>query len=202
MYENFRNNFKQFVVITPQEISKVYPFFNAKNLVNWQKKGYLIKLRNNYYLLSETMIDEYKLYFIANKMYSPSYVSMESALNYHGIIPEGVYRIQSVSTRKTNLFDTKVGIFNYQTIKKELFFGYCLVDHETTTFKIASIEKAVLDFLYLRTDIRDYYSIKALRWNKDVLKGMDKILLQEYLNLFCSPVLNHRINLLKKYLDA
>jgi predicted transcriptional regulator of viral defense system len=96
---------------------------------------------------------------------------MESALNYHGIIPEGVYSVQSVSTRKTNKFTSKVGVFNYQTIKKELYFGYQLVTLELNTYRMASLEKAVLDFLYLRSDINDYESLEALRWNKEALMG-------------------------------
>jgi predicted transcriptional regulator of viral defense system len=200
MYENFRRNFENFIVISSKEIEKVYPHFDAKNLINWQKKDYLIKLRNKYYLLAENKITEEKLYNIANKIYYPSYVSMESALNYHNIIPEGVYSIQSVTTRKTNSFTTKVGIFNYQTIKKELYFGYLLI--KNNNFRMASKEKAILDFLYLRTDISDYESFEALRWNKDILKNLNNTLLSDYLNLYNSPTLNQKIKFLQQYTNA
>jgi len=200
MYEKFRRNFENFIVISSKEIEKVYPHFDAKNLINWQKKDYLIKLRNKYYLLAENKITEEKLYNIANKIYYPSYVSMESALNYHNIIPEGVYSIQSVTTRKTNSFTSKVGIFNYQTIKKELYFGYLLI--KNNNFRMASKEKAILDFLYLRTDISDYESFEALRWNKDILKSLNNTLLSDYLSLYNSPTLNQKIKFLQQYTNA
>jgi predicted transcriptional regulator of viral defense system len=169
MYEKFRQAFGTFVVISLKEIFKVFPDFDTKNLVNWQKKGYVIRLRNQYYMLSESKIDEDCLFYVSNKIYSPSYVSMESALDFYGVIPEGVYSIQGVSTRKTNTFSSKLGLFNYQSIRKELYFGYQLVKQGSATFRIASLEKGVLDFLYLRSDIDDYDSFEALRWNKDVL---------------------------------
>jgi len=49
MYEQFRQNFRHFVVISLQEIRKVFPDFDTKNLVNWQKKGYIIRLQNKFY---------------------------------------------------------------------------------------------------------------------------------------------------------
>ena len=202
MYQRFRQNLIELPVITLTEISKSFPDFDTKNLVNWQKKGYLIKLRNGYYLFSETATDEYRLFQIANKLYDPSYVSMESALNYYGIIPEAVYSIQSISTRKTTAFSNKLGTFNYRTIKKALYFGYHLVIHEATTFRMASREKAILDFLYLRPDISHYLSFEALRWNREELLLIDESKLQKYSELYDSPTLNKKLEFLKTYLHA
>jgi predicted transcriptional regulator of viral defense system len=202
MYQEFRQKFNDFSVISLQEIKKVFPFFDTKNLVNWQRKGYLIKLRNGYYLLSERKLNEFLLYQIANKLYEPSYVSMESALNYYSIIPEGVYKIFSVSTRKTETFTTKVGVFDYRTIKKTLYFGYQLVRTKDVIFKLATREKAVLDFLYLRPDIDDYLKFESLRWNRLELQRIDENVLHEYLTLYNSATLYKKLKFLKSYLNA
>jgi len=202
MYQQFRQSLVEFPVITLPEIRKSFPDFDTKNLINWQKKGYVIKLRNGYYLFSETKTDENRLFQIANKLYDPSYVSMESALNYYGIIPEAVYSVQSLSTRKTDEFTTTVGAFTYRTIKKVLYFGYHLIRDGATTFRMASREKSLLDFLYLRPDISDYPSFEALRWNHEALLMINESTLQDYLRFFNSPTLNKKIELLKTYMRA
>jgi predicted transcriptional regulator of viral defense system len=202
MFQQFRQQFNEFPIITLRDIQKSFPGFDSKNLINWQKKGFLIKLRNGYYLLTESKIDEFRLYQIANKLYEPSYISLESALNFYGIIPEGVYQIQSVSTLKTEKFATGVGTFNYRTIKKELYFGYSLVTKNNCTFRMATGEKAVLDFLYLRSDIDNYLSFESLRWNRTELQQINENILRDYLGLYNSPKLNKKIEFLKAYLNA
>lgn len=202
MYQQFRQKFLELPIVSLSEIRKAFPDFDTKNLINWQKKGYMIKLRNGYYLFSEAKTDEYRLFEIANKLYDPSYVSMESALNYYGIIPEAVYSIQSISTRKTVAFTNKLGTFNYRAIKKALYFGYHLVKNEATTFRMASREKAILDFLYLRPDISHYQNFEALRWNREELLLINESKLQEYMGLYDSPTLNKKLQFLKTYLHA
>ena len=202
MYQQFRQKFLELPIVSLSEIRKAFPDFDQKNLINWQKKGYLIKLRNGYYFFSEAQTDEYRLFEIANKLYNPSYVSMESALDYYDIIPEAVYSIQSISTLKTIAFTNKLGTFNYRTIKKDLYFGYHLVKHETTTFRMASREKAILDFLYLRPDISHHQNFEALRWNREELLLIDDRKLQEYMGLYASPTLNKKLQFLKTYLHA
>jgi predicted transcriptional regulator of viral defense system len=202
MFQRFRQQFLVFPIITLRDIYKSFPDFDTKNLINWQKKGYLVKLRNGYYILTETKTDEFRLYQIANKLYEPSYISLESALNYYGIIPEGVYKIQSVSTRKTGTFTTSVVTFNYRSIKKELYFGYQLATKNNCTYRIASREKAVLDFLYLRSDINDYLNFDSLRWNREELQQICEKTLNDYLCIYNSPVLNKKVKFLKTYLNA
>lgn len=202
MYQRFRETFHDFPVITLPDIHKSFPDFDTKNLINWQKKGYLIRLRNGYYLLSENKRDEYLVYKIANKLYNPSYVSLESALSYYGIIPEAVYAIQSVTTLKTCSFSTKVATFNYRTIKKELYFGYHLIKQANASFRMATLEKAVLDFLYLRADIKDEPAIESLRWNKAAIQQLNEKALLDYLSIYRSPTLERKILLIKKYSHA
>lgn len=203
MYATFLNTFQSYLVFSLKDIQLRFPFFDTKNLINWQKKGYIIKLRNGYYLFTNQKIDEHALSLIANKLYSPSYVSLETALYHYGVIPEAVFCITSISTRKTKSFHTPLGLFQYASIKPSLFFGYKLLQGTYDPhLKIATLEKCILDFLYLRSEINDYYAFLALRWNKLALKNIDFVLLEEYSNQFHSPTLNKKISWLKHFVHA
>lgn len=141
--DTFRKSFYQHAVITLPEIKKRLPNCDKKALVRWQKKGYLKKIRNGYYLLAspDLKLDEPLCYLIANTIYSPSYVSMESALSHYNLIPEGVFRITAVTTKKTTVFDTPVGYFQYQHLQPKLFFGYTLHSVGHHSLYLAELEK-------------------------------------------------------------
>lgn len=203
MYHIFRKTFEEFPVITLADIRMSFPDFDTKNLINWRKKGYLVKLRNGYYTFNDIKTSENRIFQIANKLYEPSYISLESALGFYGLIPEGVFSIQSVSTRKTNHFTTPTGTFHYHSMKQSLYFGYKLIGEEGKhPFRMASPEKAILDFLHLRTDINDYPSIEAVRWNKEELSQLSTPTLEEYLRLYESPILQKRTDWLYTYMHA
>ena len=106
------------VIFTPREFYDVFSVppktgsvFISRNL----KSGLFLKLRNNYYILKDS---HPPLYAIANKLYQPSYISLESALSHYGIIPETVYAVTSVTTKSTREFTTPKSVFSYQRIKK------------------------------------------------------------------------------------
>ncbi len=204
MLERVRREFRSYHVITLSELLKVFPDFDTHNLVRWQRKGYITKLRNRHYLLNDSSLDrnEADLFSIANKLYRPSYVSLESALSFYGLIPEGVFRIQSITTLKTNAFNTPVGGFDYRSIKPQCYFGYRLAPLRNGHYLIAELEKAMLDFLYFRHDICDRESLDALRWNQAVLSTVNHERFEAYLELFNSPALKERSDLLKPYFNA
>lgn len=197
----FRNSFYQNPVITLQEIKKRLPNFDKKALVRWQKKGYLRKIRNGYYLLSspDLKLDEPLCYLIANRIYSPSYVSIESAFSHYNLIPEGVFRITSIATKKTIAFDTPVGYFQYQHLQPKLFFGYRLYPVGQHSLYLAELEKCILDYFYLHPQIDTLEDLNGLRWRKDVLRSIDWSKLADYLSLFSQNRLNRTIITLKQY---
>lgn len=202
MYERFRQSFVNDPVISVSEIKKLYPNFDTRNLVHWQKKGYIIRLRNGFYAFAAQANKEQDLFVVANKIYEPSYISLESALSWHGIIPEGVYTVESVSTRKTSTFNTPIARLNYHTIKAELFFGYDIHPSEKGSFRMASPEKAILDYLYLNPYVSIATDLQSLRWNQIALAQLDFQKLQAYVNLFNSPKLAAKSNLLTSNIDA
>jgi predicted transcriptional regulator of viral defense system len=199
--QEFKDYFKQYPIFSIKDIEKEYPKFNMMNLINWQKKRYIIKIRNGWYRFNEKPIHETELYYIANKIYSPSYISFETALNYYGIIPEAVFLIKSVSTLKTQNFENDLGLFKYINLKENCFFGYSFVSNENYTFKIANIEKSLLDYLYLSYSIETYSDLESLRLNRNVLKEkLDYVKLENYAQLYETKQLLKKTKLLKSYI--
>ncbi|TES92817.1 MAG: hypothetical protein E3J87_04080 [Candidatus Cloacimonadota bacterium] len=152
-YLEFKNRFRDFPFISSSHLVNVTqkPAALRWNLVQWQKKGLVIKLKRGMYILNEK---DRKIHpsriFIANSLYSPSYVSNEYALGYYGLIPEMVADLTSVTTKKTITFKNPLGTFRYQHLKQGLFFGFTKAEDENGfPVFIAEPEKAVLDFIYL-----------------------------------------------------
>ena len=120
-------------------------------LANWKKKGLITQPRKGLYVLGkEYRKIEPSLFYLANQMFIPSYVSLESALAFYGLIPEFVAQITSVTARNTSEFKNDFGNFSYQHVKPECFAGFvALKDENNLSILIANPEKAIVDFLYL-----------------------------------------------------
>jgi len=112
-----------------------------------KKNGYIVSVKRGLYKLSDEQIPDA---YVANKIYAPSYVSLEFALSYYGVIPETVYEITSVTTKATRRFETLGKIFSYRKIKKAAYTGYEVQKQKGISFYIADAEKAFVDANYLR----------------------------------------------------
>lgn len=201
-YLLFKKALEQFPVFSVQDIRKQFNDFDNRRLVEWQEKGYIIKLRRGYYIFEDVEKGETFRYYTANKIYSPSYISMESALSYYNLIPEGVFTTVSLCTRNTTSFSTPIGSFSYRNVKAPLFFGYRLLNIHGHIIKMAETEKSVLDYLYLnKIDTPDI--MEGLRFNESQLHDLlDFDKLDQYAMVFHSKVLLRRIQLLKKMIHA
>lgn len=118
-------------------------------LQRYTKKGFIIRLKRGLYSFPDALPSDL---YIANKLYSPSYISLEFALAYQGVIPEIVYEITSVTTKATRRFEVKkLGkVFSYRKIKKAAYTGYNIQKSQGISFNIADAEKAFVDANYLR----------------------------------------------------
>jgi predicted transcriptional regulator of viral defense system len=159
-----------FVAFSIRDIEKIDPMFHKQRLSEWQRMGYIEKLRQGFYVFSGLPLHEQNLFIIANTIYRPSYVSLEMALSLYHLIPESVYTVTSVTSRKTSSFQTGRGNFKYQHLKPSLMFGYQLRGYGKHMFAIAEIEKAVLDYLYLNPQIQDERDFEGLRINASEFK--------------------------------
>lgn len=186
------------------DVRKFDPSFHRQQLTSWQKSKFIKPLAGGYYILADKSVNEELFFMIANKLYEPSYVSLESALAYYRVIPESVLGVTSVSSLKTKKFESAWGIFNYRSVKPLYMFGYLVIDSGTVTkFRMANLEKAVLDYLYLNPGIQTKADFEGLRWNKESLQGLrDNNLLLSYLDIFNKRALECRIEGLMEYLNA
>ena len=166
-YLEFKEALKDFAVFSLGDIRRIDPDFYGPRLNEWQKKKYLKKLIRGFYVFSDLPVDEGILFEISNKIYAPSYVSLQMALSYYGLIPESVYGITAIAARKTSRFKTPLAEFVFRSVKTEMFFGYDLIEHRGRHFKIASPEKALLDYLYLNPLIRAKADFTGLRINRE-----------------------------------
>jgi predicted transcriptional regulator of viral defense system len=166
-YNDFYNKFKDRIVFSITDIRKVDPKFDSAQLTEWQEKKYIKKVRRGFYVFSNENLNEWKLYYIANNIFKPSYVSLESALSRYNLIPEGVYTITSVTTNKTIKFEDGLARFAYRKILPSLNWGYELVSVYGVKVKMASIEKTVLDYLYFHPEMTDNRDFHEWRFNSE-----------------------------------
>ena len=134
-----------------------YPGFKAHMMV---KEGKLIRLKRGWFCVNPKYSKKSINHgVVANVLYEgPSYVSIESALSYYGLIPERTMGMTSVVTGRSKTFRTPIGWFSYKSIPEDLFpIGVRSVDG----YLMASPEKALCDYLYTRKDLR-IYSPKTL----------------------------------------
>ena len=162
------------------ELLKGYKRPNDK-ISEWVKSGELISLRRGLYIPGrESNLPKPEPFLIANHLRGPSYVSLESALSYWGLIPERVYEITSVTLKSKKIYTTSVGKFSYQFLPSPYYsFGIKSVPiNSTQTILIASLEKAICDKLILTSGIH----LRSVRQTKDLLiedLRMDENLLKQ-----------------------
>ena len=122
-----------------------------RQLSRWRQTGKIYQLRRGLYCLAppfQKVIPH--PFLVANRVLPASYVSLQSALAYFGMIPEYVPVTTSVTTRRPASWETRLGIFDFRHIQVVFFDGYRLVDlGERQQAFIASPEKALLDLIYL-----------------------------------------------------
>ncbi|MBQ3655251.1 MAG: hypothetical protein II956_00190 [Bacteroidales bacterium] len=143
-----------------------------------EKDGQLIRLKRGLYVVSED-ISRQKINpcICANHIYGPSYVSQKWALRWYGLIPEKVYTMTSVTTKRTRMFENSLGRFTYEQVKPEYFsIGINYIEEDGVTFLIASPEKALCDMIMHDTYLPPQ-SVKGL-WQyleEDIRFDMDEL---------------------------
>jgi len=118
------------------------------------KRRQLLSLKKGLYVSADAFAknrqDASYLFYLANVLRTPSYVSSWAALQYYDLTTDAIQTITSVTPKVTRTYQTKAGTFAYQSINKDLFQGFSLVKG-TFDFFIASPSKALFDLLYFRT---------------------------------------------------
>ncbi|MFA6815203.1 MAG: hypothetical protein WCS73_02795 [Lentisphaeria bacterium] len=114
--------------------------------------GEILNIRRGLYCLaSKFQKKPISVYGLAEKVYGPSYISMETALSYHGWIPEAVYTCTCANFGNSKEFKTPLGLFSYKRVPQHTFFfgvERCK-DENDNVFFMASPAKALADYLYI-----------------------------------------------------
>lgn len=136
-----------------------------RQLSRWVKDGRLLQLRRGWYALAEPFRKvQPHPFLLANRLKKASYVSLQSALAEHGLIPEHVPVVTSVTTGRPEEVRTPLGTFLYSHIRPSWFHGY--VRRELSEGQIAFVatpEKALLDLVYLTPGADDPDYLRELR---------------------------------------
>lgn len=206
-YITFREQLFQQGLFRIASVRLLFPGFNTDNLLNWQKKGYIVKLRNGWYCFNEFLSVPDNHFLIANSICEPSYISHQEALAYYGIIPEHIVDSVSMTTKKTKVFSVNGRTFKYYSLKSEYYFGYCLKEMKVNgimrNFVIAEREKAILDFLYIFDFYKTARDFEELRLNQTILRNdIDWVKMDDYLARFGIRTMEKKVLSVKKVYDV
>ena len=183
--EDFRN--------TPfrmQDLSSVFP--DCVNLATKAKRlerdSEIIRLKKGLYVAS-TKVSRIELspFLLANHIYGPSYVSMQTALRFYGLIPEAVYSVQSMTTGVARDYKNAIGTFTYIHIPADYYnVGVTMKEENGASFMIATPEKALCDLmvytpnlnLRFQTSVRNYLE-EDIRFDMNELQNLDLAIIEE-----------------------
>lgn len=155
------------------------------------KNEELIRLKNGFYLISEkithgsTKVIPFEQ--VANLLYGPSYVSMEWALSFYGMIPERVHTITSMTLGRKKEYHTSVGDFSYFTLSSESYSKGITQKKSPDYvggFLIASPEKALADMVFKTCKNLDKDQLKdelleSKRIDRECFHELNKDLLED-----------------------
>ncbi len=198
-----RNQFYDLVCFNINQVYAWQPGFDKNNITRWVKQKLLVKLRNSWYSFPDYIKMPNIQHFVSNKIYTPSYVSLHSALAFYGIIPEAIVQTTAVSSLKKANFENIFGSFSYHQLLPELMFGNeqkTFIDKHSLFF--ATPEKAILDLLYLYPQYNSEQEIIELRFDEDFMQDeLNVERLNEFTEKFQSKALRNRVDLLLKIHD-
>jgi predicted transcriptional regulator of viral defense system len=158
-----------------------------------EKNGELLRIKKGLFVVSPeihrmTISKE----LIANHLYGPSYLSLESALSFYKLIPERVHTVRSMTSKRSKSYATPLGIFDYVSAPKEYFQVGIRQEivNERFAFLIASPEKAICDLIAATSGLR-IQSVKAMQ-----------IYLEEDMRIDLSAIENFDLQIVRQCIDS
>jgi predicted transcriptional regulator of viral defense system len=176
-------------VFSLDDLLRVFPADRntaKQQLHYWKNKGWIINLKRNIYELAYPGNAAKPDFYIANRLYEPSYISLETALSYYSLIPDVAMGVTSITTKPTREFRNHYGFFSYRSIVDRAYQGYTLINVRGMNVKIAEPEKAFVDYIHYNKNI----DLDALRINKRKLKSLDKKKMVSYASVLNESLAN------------
>lgn len=170
-------------------VLKDYKWPNNK-VQDLEEKGFLTPIKRGLYITGPALkIASPSPYLLANHIYGPSYVSLEAALSYWGLIPERVHVISSMTTGITKTFRTPAGRFDYIKTRLPYYsFGIRRVEiSEHESVLMAAPEKALCDRIItgagiiLRSVHQTFeFLMEDLRIDRPSLRDLDNKVIKDW----------------------
>lgn len=156
------------------------------------KKGELTILKKGMYIPGpRANIQRPEHFLVANHLWGPSYVSLDTALSYWGFIPERVYEISSVTVKNTKVYKTEIGKFSYQHANLP-YYSFGIRSVKLTPKQVvlmASPEKAICDKVIMTSGVflrsikqAQEFLIEDLRIDEDKLKELNLAEMRSWLD--------------------
>lgn len=172
------------------------------------RKGTIIRIKKGLYIFGDSFRRRnYSKELLANLIYGPSYISLEYALQYYGLIPERVEAVTSVTSGRSRKFSTPAGLFTYRQIRVcALITGMDRVELKgDIAFLIATPEKALADKILsdrgvsvnTQKKLMDYLE-NDLRVDMDHLLSMNPDVLDDIAERYSSGKLKKLISFIRK----
>lgn len=167
-----------------------------EHILRMVKKGDLIRLKNGFYLIADKIKQGSHTFIpyeqIANLLYGPSYISLEWALSFYGMIPERVYTITSMTLGRDKNYQTSIGNFTYYRLSSEAYsvgITYMKEVNFLGGFLIATPEKALTDLVFktckgLSKDQLKQELLESRRIDREYFYQLDKPLLAKIANSY------------------
>jgi hypothetical protein len=192
----FRSQIKNFInaPIAHHVAMKILNEYDRPNdkISELLKNQELISIRRGLYIPGPKIdLPSPNNFLIANHLRGPSYVSLESALSFWGMIPERVFEISSVTLKSSKNYKTAVGRFSFQQLNSPYYsFGIERIEIEQKQFiLIASKEKALCDKIILTSGVllrsvsqTQDFLLEDLRIDDDALKTLNCEMIETWID--------------------
>jgi predicted transcriptional regulator of viral defense system len=174
-------------------------------LTRWVNSGRILQLRRGLYAIAPPYQKvKPHPFLVANHLQRASYVSLQSALAFHGLIPEVMAMTTSVTAGRPERLDTPLGVYDFRHVKPGLLSGYRMLDLGGQSARVALPEKALLDLVYLQPGGKSKDFLRGLRLQD--LDLIDTTLLLELAESFDSPRMQqaamHLVELVRSETDS
>jgi hypothetical protein len=205
-------NLKQFGIV-PVDYAVLGSLFSSyksprNKIANLENEGKLIRLKRGLYVVSPGVSGKLlSTELIANHIYGPSYVSMESALRYYGLIPESIHILRSLATKRSRVFENSISRFEYINCSDDYFpIGINQETGDDYSFLIASPEKALCDLIAFTPEVRPRFIKSMLSYLEEDIRLDMEAFYEMNVNIFqqCAEVgkkrndLNNIVKLLQR----
>ena len=150
-----------------------------KKIIALEKAGEIIRLKRNLYVVSSEVSGKpISIPLCANHIYGPSYVSSRWALQWYGLIPERIFRVDSMTTKHSRCFETSLGVFDFHQVTPDYHsVGVKVVQEDGVSYLMASPEKALCDMILLDIYVPNRSVVRLEQYlSEDIRLDMDEFM--------------------------